>query len=459
MAPAAVTLPTTPRLLDARAASTALQRREFTAVELLEDCLAALAHDNPSLGAWTFVDASGAREAARASDRRRAAGAALGLLDGLPAGIKANIAVEGWPHTAGLRFRAAQFAGADAFAVARLRASGAVLLGATNMDEGALGAEGMNPWYGTTQNPQRPGHSSGGSSSGSAAAIAARHCTISLGSDTIGSVRIPAAFCGCVALKPSSGLVSTGGVVPVHPRFDHVGPLVRSAGDLAPLLATIAGYDPACRVSIPVSLTPPREAGATQTLGYAVGLNDLAVSNEVVTAYNRGIAALRAIGAQLVPVDLRRWDLARVRRAILALCEREMWRIHGKRVVERPEDFSDGLRAFIRYGGKLSDEDVAAADGRIAAFATEWTTSTRPLEAVVMPTVACASFPHGERHPHNTADLTAIATAIGAPAASLPMPVAPGALPVGLQVIGRPSDDLRVCQLAAAIEHELQRAH
>jgi len=448
----------TPRMLDAVAASAALERREFTAVELLEDCLAALARDNPALGAWTFIDAAGARESARASDRRRADGTAVGPLDGLTAGIKANIAVNGWPHTAGLRFRAAEFAGADAFAVARLRAAGAVLIGATNMDEGALGAEGMNPWYGTTQNPHRSGFSSGGSSSGSAAAIAARHCTISLGSDTIGSVRIPAAFCGTVALKPTSGLVSIGGVVPVHPRFDHVGPIVRTAGDLAPLLAAIAGYDATCRVSFPMSLTPPRDAGMTPTLGYAVGLNDLAVSAEVVAAYNRGIAALRAIGAQLVPVDLRRWDLARLRRAILALCEQEMWRMHRKRVVEKPEDFSDSLRAFIRYGGKLSDEDVASAERRIAAFGAEWNATTEPFEAIVMPTVACASFPHGERHPHNTADLTSIATAVGAPAASLPMPAGVGNLPIGLQIVGRPSGDLRVCQLAVAIERELQRA-
>jgi len=443
-------------MLDAGAAAAALQRGVFTAAELLEDCLAALARENPALGAWTFVDAAGAREAASAADRRRAAGAALGPLDGLPTGIKANLAVRGWPHTAGLRFRAAEFASDDAFAVARLRAAGAVLVGATNMDEGALGAEGMNPWYGTTQNPHRSGYSSGGSSSGSAAAIAARHCSVALGSDTIGSVRIPAAFCGTSALKPSSGLVSIGGAIPVHPRFDHIGPIVPSATDLEPVLAAIAGYDRSCAVSFPVMLTAPRDGTLPPTLGYAVGLNDLAVSEAVVTAYNRGIAALRALGAQLVPVDLRRWDLARVRRAILALCELEMWRVHRRRVLERPEDFSDGLRAFIRYGGKLSAEDVAAAERRIAVFAVEWSMATQAFDAVVMPTVACTSFPHGERHPHNTADLTAIATAVGAPAASVPLPVAAGTLPIGLQIVGRPAGDRRVCQLAVAIERELR---
>lgn len=449
--------PASPRRLGASAAAAALQRGEFDAVELLEDCLAAIAHDNPTLGAWTFIDASAAHDAARASDQRRASASTRGPLDGLPCAIKANIAVAGWPHTAGLRFRAAEFAANDAFAVARLRAAGVVLLGLTNMDEGALGAEGLNPWYGNTQNPRRSGHSAGGSSSGSAAAVAARHCSFALGSDTIGSVRIPAAFCGIAALKPSPGLVSVGGVVPVHPRFDHVGPLVAESADLAPVLSAIAGYDATCAVSFPLQLTPPQPRIAGQTLGYAVGLNELAVSPDVVNAYNRGISALRVLGLQLVPIDLRRWDLARLRRAILALCEREMWRTHRTRIVEHPADFSDGLRAFIRFGGQLGDDDLAAAERRIASFRTEWLAATAEFQAVAMPTVACTSFPHGERHPHNTADLTAIATAVGAPAASLPLPVGVDELPVGLQLVGRANDDLWICQLAVALEGALQR--
>ncbi|MCP5467178.1 MAG: amidase [Sinobacteraceae bacterium] len=453
------TAESSPRLLDATAAAAALQRGEFSAAELVEDCLAAIARDNPDLGAWTFVDVEGARIAAQAADRRRAAGAPLTPLDGLPAGIKANIAVAGWPHTAGLKFRADEFAAADAFAVARLRAAGVVLLGATNMDEGALGAEGMNPWYGVTHHPQRRGYSAGGSSSGSAAAIAAGHCTISLGTDTIGSVRIPAAFCGVTSLKPSSGLISLGGVVPVHLRFDQLGPIVRSARDLDLLLPQLAAHDPACPVSFPVKLAPPRSAGrsAAPTLGYAVGLNELAVGTEVVTAYNRGIAALRTLGAQLVPLDLRHWDLARLRRAILSLCEHQMWRVYRERIVERPDDFSDGLRAFIRYGGKLSTDELAAAERRIVAFTTEWQSKTQPFEAVIMPTVACSAFPHHERPPHNTADLTAIASATGAPAISLPLPVPAGALPAGLQLVGRPSADLRLCQLAVALQAEFGR--
>ncbi len=174
----------------------------------------------------------------------------LGALDGIPVAIKANIAVRGWPYTAGLRFRQQEIAAQDAFLVRRLRAAGAVLLGLTNMDEGALGAEGMNPWYLTTQNPLRAGYCAGGSSSGSAAAVAADLCAFAVGTDTIGSLRIPAAFCGCASIKPSFGLVSVGGIVPVNLRFDHAGPLTRSARDLPLALAALAGYDNACAVSV-----------------------------------------------------------------------------------------------------------------------------------------------------------------------------------------------------------------
>ena len=444
-----------PRRLGVAACARGLAAGQFSALELVDDCLAAIALENAGLGAWVYVDSGTARESARRSDLRRAAGTSLGPLDGVPVGIKANVAIEDWPCTAGLRFRLDERASTDAFVVQRLRAAGAVLLGSTNMDEGALGAEGANPWYGTTQNPRRPGWSSGGSSSGSGAAVAADHCGFALGTDTIGSIRIPASFCGVIGMKPSHGLISTGGVVPVHLRFDHVGPLVKSAEDLALVLPILAGYDPGSRVSFPLELRPPRPADTHRTIGFGVGFDGLSVKEEVVNAYNRGLAALRGLGAQLVPVDMRRWDLARLRRAILALCEREMWREHGERITARPEDFSDGLRAFIRYGGRLADKDLAAAEQRIAQFQSEWSVQMAPLDAVVLPTVPCPAFPHGERHPHNTAELTAVATGAALPAVSLPLPVPAGELPIGLQLIGHRGGELDLAALAVELEAAL----
>ncbi len=438
---------------DATDLSAALAARNVRSEALTSNYLDAIArHDG---GAYTFVDAEGAMAAARASDARWAVGESLGPLDGLPVALKANIAVRDWPHTAGLRFRRDDHAMNDSFIVSRLRRAGAVLLGLTAMDEGALGAEGMNPWYGVTHNPLRRGYSAGGSSAGSGAAIAADLCALALGTDTIGSVRIPASFCGCVALKPSYGLLSVGDVVPVHLRFDHVGLLAHSVRDLALALPSLAAPDPHCRVSLPMKLTAARDAASTLRLGYAVGLDAFSLEEPVLEAYNRAIAAARSLGADLQPVDLSRWDVPRMRRGILALCESQMWRVHGERSTTRPEDFSDGLRAFIRYGGKLTAGELAQAEARIAGFYADWMKVMSGVDAVMLPTTACRAFPHRERRPQNTADLTAIASATGLPAISLPIAcldtdgTAP--LPAGLQLIGRAADDLNLIELAERI--------
>lgn len=424
---------------------------------LTDRYLHAIERHNPHLGAYTLVAAEAARAAARESDARRAAGVALGALDGIPVAIKANIAVRGWPYTAGLRFRQHEVASQDAFLVRRLRAAGAVLLGLTNMDEGALGAEGMNPWYLTTQNPLRAGYCAGGSSSGSAAAVAADLCALAVGTDTIGSLRIPAAFCGCASIKPSFGLVSVGGIVPVNLRFDHAGPLARSARDLQLALAALAGYDNACAVSVAAAPVARWPANKPVTIGYAVGFGGLMVSDEIVGHYNHAIATLRQLGHKLLPVDLKRWDLPKLRRAVLTLCELDMWRSHRSRLNDTPEDFSPGLRAFIRYGSKLSGDDIADAETRIARFHQDWHEVTASLDAVVLPTVACTSFPLGERRPQNTADLTAIASATGVPAVQLPIPAAAGQLPGGLQLLGRAGEDENLLGLASSLESRWQR--
>jgi aspartyl-tRNA(Asn)/glutamyl-tRNA(Gln) amidotransferase subunit A len=429
-----------------------LASRQLTCLELTRRYLTAIENINPQLGAYTYVVASEAESAARAADDRRARGRILGPLDGVPVAIKANIAVTGWPLTAGLKFRRDEIANHDAFLVAQLRAAGAVLLGLTNMDEGALGAEGANPWYLTTHNPLRNGYCAGGSSAGAAAALGANLCAMAIGTDTIGSLRIPAAFCGVTSLKPSYGIVSVGGVVPVHLRFDHAGPITASARDLGLVLPALLGRDPLCSVSI----DPPRfdlaAARANKVIGYGVGFADVVIGDEVISAYNLGLAALRELGYTLVPLDFKRWDLPRLRRAVLTLCELEMWRAHRGRITDRPDDFSDGLRAFIRYGGRLTPDEVAAAEARIARFYQDWVEATANFAAVALPTTACVSFPHRERRPQNTADLTAIASATGQPALSLPLPHTAGALPAALQLLGRQGGDAALIELAAQLQ-------
>lgn len=418
---------------------------------LTQQYLDAIAAGNERLGAFTFVASEEALRGAAESDSRRARGATLGPLDGIPVAIKANIAVRNWPYTAGLGFRRAEIAAQDAFLIGKLRAAGAVLLGLTNMDEGALGAEGANPWYRTTENPLRPGYCAGGSSCGSAAAVAANWCAFAIGTDTIGSVRIPSAFCGTVALKPSYGLISIGGIVPVALRFDHAGPMTRTVRDLSLVLPELAGYDNACAVSTAPATVAAWDARDSRRIAYGVGFSELLVSDAVIGAYNQGIAALRSLGHDLQPLDLQRFDLPRLRRAILVLCELDMWRSHRSRLNNSPDDFSPGLRAFIRYGSKLSGDEIAAAETRIARFFDAWQETIGHFEAVVLPTVACASFPLGERRPQNTADLTAIASATGQPALTMPLPRAHGELPAGLQLLGHNGHDLNLVSLAARV--------
>jgi Asp-tRNA(Asn)/Glu-tRNA(Gln) amidotransferase A subunit family amidase len=188
-----------------------------------------------------------------------------------------------------------------------------------------------------------------------------------------------------------------------------------------------------------------------------VGFADLMVSDEVVSYYNLAIATLRQMGHTLSPVDLKHWDLPRLRRAVLTLCELDMWRSQRARLNDSPDDFSPGLRAFIRYGGKLADDDIAAAETRIARFYQDWQEAIVGLDAVILPTVACTSFPLGERRPQNTADLTAIASATGLPALQLPIPAPPGALPAGLQLLGHAGHDANLMTLAADLESHWPR--
>ena len=199
-----------------------LIQRKVSPVELTQSCLDRIESANGQVNALVFVDPETAIAQATQAQQRYALRRPFGLLDGLPIVVKDNIAVSGWPMTNGLAVQ--RTSSADADIVSRLRRRGAVMLGSANMDEGALAADGVNPHHGRVMNPGYPGYASGGSSSGSAAAVAAGFCCAALGTDTLGSVRLPAAYCGLVGFKPSHGRLSTKGIISLLPELDAVGP-------------------------------------------------------------------------------------------------------------------------------------------------------------------------------------------------------------------------------------------
>lgn len=439
------------RSLDATGLAAALGSGALRSLELVEMQLTAIARENAALGAYTFVDERGALEAAARSDARRAAGLALGPLDGIPLAVKANIAVRGWPWTAGLGFRREHLATDDAFVVSRLRAAGAVLLGTTNMDEGALGASTVNPWYGATRNPHRPSHSAGGSSGGSAAAVAAGLAAAALGSDTIGSVRIPAAWCGIAALKPTFGAVSPRGLYPLAHRFDHIGPMARSVRDLELLLETLVAHDAACEVSFPIPLRPARDVGSLEVL-FASGLEAVGLTAEVETAWQHALAALRSVGCRLRPFDVSALELSRARRAVFALCEVEMARAQRAHRARHPQDFSPALGALLDFGERQSGADLQRHESRLAALQAAVLGALGAADVLALPTTPQCAHALEAAAPQSSADLTVIASATGLPALSVPLPRAAHELPVGLQLVGKAGGERQLLALARALE-------
>lgn len=409
----------------------------------LDDSLHRIATDQV-LNIWSHLAVDEAREAALESDARLARGQPRSALEGEFIAVKANIAVAGWPHDGGLPVRHGLIAQHDAPVIERLRKAGAILLGQTRMDAGALGAEGRST-AGPIRNPHRPSHSVGGSSGGSAAAIAAGHCHLALGTDTIGSVRIPASYCGITSLKPGPGVISLDGVLPVHARFDHVGPMTARASLLEPLLRVIV--DPATNFADDDAIDPID----TRPIGYLADIAALGVTDIVAAYYRRGLDRLRAKGAMLAPIELADLEAARARRAVFTLCEHAMWKQHREALERQPELYPAPLTAMLQFGGSLSDDKLAELTARVDGFAAAVQARLATLHAFVLPTTPTQAFDFRGPTPLDLADLTGIASAAALPAASVPLPVDDD-LPAGLQIIVPQCKEIRACRIAVAFQ-------
>lgn len=411
--------------------------------------IAAIARENAQLNAFLALDGSAPLQAA-ASDARRREGRTIGRLDGLTVAIKDNLDVAGLATTAGLPGRRNRVAAADASAVARLRAAGAVMLGKTNLDEGALGTASANPHYGAVQNPLRAGYTAGGSSGGSAAAVAAGLCSFALGSDTLGSTRIPASHCGVYALKPTHGEVSTRGLVRAARRLDAIGILARSVEDLAIVVQVLDAHDPAdprSRKRRVALATPDWEPGRLRS-AFARDLGALGVSADVSSVFAAAIARVGDVFGSRVEVDFSDHDLGRTRRAALLIMESELGVELADDIADAAHPLSPRLRAMLDFAKSRSSVDYAAADRILDATMLKARRVFEDIDVLVLPTVAHGAYPLAEGERANDADLTAFANLAGCPAVSLPMGNLPDGMPIGLQLVGRPGSDLRLLELA-----------
>ncbi|HEU5322165.1 MAG TPA: amidase, partial [Methylomirabilota bacterium] len=343
--------------------SAALQTRRTSSLELVDACLARIARLDPGLRAFITVDAEGARATAKERDAELAAGRRRGPFHGLPLAYKDLCAIAGLPTSCGTRTPEYFIAERECTAVVRLRAAGVVTLGKLNMSELALGPFGDNAHHGHVQNPWRSGHCSGGSSSGSGAAVAAGLALGALGTDTGGSIRLPAAACGIVGLKPTYGRVSRAGGMALSWSNDHFGPMTGTIRDAALMLGVIAGHDPedgtSSRRPVPDYLAAVEGGVAGLRLGMPENYFFDGVEGGIAAAVEDAGRRLGAGGARLV--RLRVPDPGAIADVTGLVSRAESAAVHARILKERPHELQPVVRARLEVGLQISAYDYLQA--------------------------------------------------------------------------------------------------
>jgi 1-carboxybiuret hydrolase len=416
-----------------------------SATDIVTEALAAIARDNPKFNAFTGVTADRAMARARAIDRDRAASKPLGPLAGVPFAVKNLFDVTGLPTRAGSKINRERTAAiTDATLVRRLEASGAILVGTLNMGEYAYDFTGENAHDGASRNPHDLSRMTGGSSGGSGGAVAAGLVPIALGSDTNGSIRVPASFCGLFGLKPTYGRLSRAGSFPFVGSFDHLGPLARSTRDLALAYDAMQGADP----DDPAQTERPFEP-ATRTLENGItglriatlsGYFKVGASAEAISAVARVAAALRTTREVEIP------EAGRARAAAFVITGAEGAALHLERLRSRPHDFDPAVRDRLIAGTMIPAAAVLRAQKFRRWYRDAVLRLFQDVDVLLAPATPCTAPLIGQTmldfdgsqvslRP-NIGIFTQPISFVGLPVVAVPVPLSP--LPIGVQVIAAP---------------------
>ena len=459
-----------------------LRRGELTSTQLTQALFDRIEDTDGKIGSYLTVCRDRGMTEAQAADERLAHGDASSPLLGIPLALKDVLLTEGVPTTCASRILQGFTPPFDATAVRRLRETGAVLLGKTNMDEFAMGSSTENSGFSVTRNPWDPDRVPGGSSGGSAAAVAAGQCIAALGTDTGGSIRQPAAFCGVVGLKPTYGRVSRFGVVAYASSLDQVGPIARDVSDCALVLQAIAGHDPADSTSVDAPVPGYASELSRGASGLRVGVPKeyftAGIQPEVEQAVRQGVREIEKAGAAVVEVSLPRTGYAVAAYYVIATAEASsnLARYDGMRYGPRAqaEDLtstytksrSQGfgpevkrrimLGAYVLSAGYYDAYYLKAQKAR-TLVRQDFESALRQCDAIVAPTTPTTAF----RIEEMTEDplrmylsdvFTVPANLAGLPALSLPCGFDRTGLPIGMQIIGRPFEEATVLRLGHAFE-------
>jgi aspartyl-tRNA(Asn)/glutamyl-tRNA(Gln) amidotransferase subunit A len=430
----------------------ALRAGEITSEQATGRCLANIAARNRELNAFILVMADDARPRARQADRELAEGRDLGPLHGVPISIKDLVDIQGTPTTAASKVRTPQPAGADAPAIANLRAAGVVFVGKTNLHEYALGTTSEDSAFGAVRNPIDLTRSAGGSSGGSAASIAADMAFASIGTDTGGSIRIPASACGIVGLKPSYGEVSTDGVIALSPSLDHVGPLAKSVADAWTVFRALAGE------SGPAPLMPSPAPGVRLRVmrRYFCDFLDDDVRERFENALRRFATAGMRLDEAIIP------HADTIVSVYQRIAPREAFLQHAATLDTVPERYTAPVRQRLEIGRTVSLEDFARALDDRAALRAEVDAALAGGDALVLPTLPIPAPRLGAdvvrigatEQPTRAMMLrdTQLFNLTGHPAISLPCGVTRDGLPCGLQLVGPLNHTGALVRVALACE-------
>jgi aspartyl-tRNA(Asn)/glutamyl-tRNA(Gln) amidotransferase subunit A len=430
-----------------------LRARQISPIELTEQTLARIAERDPELNAFQLVMAEPARAAARRAEQEIANGVYRGPLHGVPVAVKDLLAITGTRTTAGSKILADNLTDFDAAAVERLEAAGAVIVGKTRLSEFAYSPGSNNAHYGSTRNPRDPERDTGGSSSGSAAAVGAELVYAAIGSDTGGSIRIPASLCGIVGLKPTFGRISLYGVVPLAWSLDHLGPLTRSVADAALLLEALAGYDardPRTRQNVR-PITPFDLDAGVRGLRIGVlgddGSGGQLGSDVALAAWRQGLAVLEQAGAELVHVDMPELEPLRLlNSAILAM---EASAYHHPNLRARLDDYGEFMRQRILAAFAYDPRAFVRAQQARAVQRRHCNASFERIDLLSTPSQPDVAPSLGSP---GSLTFTAPFNILGWPAISVPAGTSADGLPFGLQLVGKPWDEATVLRAARVVE-------